>query len=95
MARTCCPLRLADDGYLRQAQRPFEPALVRMIGMHLNEYLYYYYYAEQALQAINNSGADPWRGNPRAQHPPGRAVGADRRGARSRARPARLLRLRA
>ena len=23
-----------------------------MIGMHLNEYLYYYYYAEQALQAI-------------------------------------------
>ena len=52
MARTCCPRRLADDGYLRQAQRLFEPALVRMLGMHLNEYLYYYYYAEQALQAI-------------------------------------------
>ena len=46
------PRALADDGYLLQAQRPFEPALVRMLGMHLNEYLYYYYYAEQALQAI-------------------------------------------
>jgi len=27
-----------------------------MIGMHLNEYLYYYYYAEQALAAISGEG---------------------------------------
>jgi 6-phospho-beta-glucosidase len=46
------PRALADDAYLLQAQRLFEPALVRLLGMHLNEYLYYYYYAEQAMQAI-------------------------------------------
>ena len=50
------PRALADDGYLRQAQRLFDPALVRMLGMHLNEYLYYYYYAEQALAAITGEG---------------------------------------
>ncbi len=50
------PRALADDGYLRQAQRLYEPALVRMLGMHLNEYLYYYYYAEQALAAIKGEG---------------------------------------
>ena len=46
------PKALNDDAYLLHAQRLFEPALVRMLGMHLNEYLYYYYYAEQALGAI-------------------------------------------
>ena len=50
------PRALADDNYLRQAQSLFDPALVRMLGMHLNEYLYYYYYAEQALAAINREG---------------------------------------
>ena len=50
------PQALADDGYLRQAQGLFDPALVRMIGMHMNEYLYYYYYPEQALAAITAEG---------------------------------------
>jgi len=50
------PQTLADDDYLRQAQGAFEPELVRMLGMHLNEYLYYYYYAEKALAAINGEG---------------------------------------
>jgi len=30
----------------------FDPALVERIGMWLNEYLYYFYYAEQAVEAI-------------------------------------------
>jgi 6-phospho-beta-glucosidase len=50
------PRALADDRYLRQAQGLFDPAMVRMLGMHLNEYLYYYYYAEQALRAISSEG---------------------------------------
>jgi 6-phospho-beta-glucosidase len=37
-------------------QSLFEPALVRQVGMHCNEYLYYYYYAEKALQAIRAEG---------------------------------------
>jgi 6-phospho-beta-glucosidase len=48
------PRALADDDYLRQEQGAFEPGLVRMLGMHLNEYLYYYYYAEKALAAISS-----------------------------------------
>ncbi len=32
--------------------RLFDPALVGQIGMWLNEYLFYYYYAEQALASI-------------------------------------------
>ncbi len=31
----------------------FDPALVERIGMWLNEYLYYFYYAEQAVEAIS------------------------------------------
>ena len=50
------PGALADDEFLRQAQSLFDPRLVRMLGMHLNEYLYYYYYAEQALAAIKGEG---------------------------------------
>jgi len=46
------PRAIADDQFLRTEQGVFEPALVRQLGMHLNEYLYYYYYAEQALAAI-------------------------------------------
>lgn len=32
----------------------FDPELVEMFGMWLNEYLYYYYYAEKAMQAIQS-----------------------------------------
>ncbi|TDA66045.1 MAG: 6-phospho-beta-glucosidase [Chloroflexi bacterium] len=46
------PAALADERFLVDMQHLFEPDLVRQIGMHCNEYLYYYYYAEQALQAI-------------------------------------------
>ena len=34
----------------------FEPALIEQIGMWLNEYLYYFYYAEQAVARINADG---------------------------------------
>jgi 6-phospho-beta-glucosidase len=47
------PKAIADDRFLREMQKLFEPALVRQIGMHLNDYLYYFYYAEKALAAIN------------------------------------------
>ena len=50
------PRALADDQFLRAAQGLFEPALVRQIGMHCNEYLYYYYYAEKAVQALQAEG---------------------------------------
>ncbi|MCS7010578.1 MAG: hypothetical protein NZL98_04365 [Anaerolineales bacterium] len=46
------PGLLADDGFLRHAQAAFEPELVRHMGMFLNEYLYYYYYAERAVAAL-------------------------------------------
>jgi 6-phospho-beta-glucosidase len=47
---------LNDDRFLRQMQSLFDPALVRQVGAHCNEYLYYYYYAEQALAAIKGEG---------------------------------------
>ncbi len=47
---------IADDRFVSQMQRLFEPALVRQVGMHINEYLYYYYYAEKAVAAINSEG---------------------------------------
>jgi len=46
------PRAIADDHFLAEMQSLFEPALVRQVGMHINEYLYYYYYAEKALAAI-------------------------------------------
>jgi 6-phospho-beta-glucosidase len=46
------PEALADDQFLSTAQRLFDPELVRMLGMYCNEYLYYYYSAEKALQAL-------------------------------------------
>lgn len=46
------PKAIADDHFVGEMQKLFEPALVRLIGMHLNDYLYYYYYAEKALAAI-------------------------------------------
>ncbi len=50
------PRALADEQFLRDFQHLFAPELVRQMGMHLNEYLYYYYYAEQAVLAINGEG---------------------------------------
>ena len=47
------PGLLADPGFVRAMQSPFEPQLVAQIGMFLNEYLYYYYYAEKAVAAIS------------------------------------------
>jgi 6-phospho-beta-glucosidase len=47
------PGLLADDAFLAgTSQRMFAPELVRSFGMWLNEYLYYYYYTERALAAI-------------------------------------------
>ncbi|MEP7359836.1 MAG: 6-phospho-beta-glucosidase, partial [Anaerolineales bacterium] len=34
----------------------FEPALIEQIGMWLNEYLYYFYYAEEAVASIKADG---------------------------------------
>ena len=50
------PAALADDHFLHDAQGLFEPQLVRLLGMHLNEYLYYYYYAGKAEKAIRTEG---------------------------------------
>ncbi len=46
------PGALLDPQFLQNWQTPFNPDLVRQAGMHLNEYLYYYHYAEQALASI-------------------------------------------
>ncbi|HNT55381.1 MAG TPA: hypothetical protein PKG95_11750, partial [Anaerolineaceae bacterium] len=59
-AEDLLPQALADDRFLQEAQGVFDPALVRQLGMYLNEYLYYYYHAEQALAAI--SGESQTRG---------------------------------
>jgi len=48
------PRALADDAFLREHQRMFDPRLVRRMGMHLNEYLYYFYHAEKALAALQS-----------------------------------------
>ncbi len=47
---------LQDDRFLSQMQSLFDPGLVRQVGAYCNEYLYYYYYAEQALAAIRAEG---------------------------------------
>jgi len=45
---------LRDPAFLSGTMmKLFDPALVERIGMWLNEYLYYYYYAEQAVDAIS------------------------------------------
>jgi len=47
------PDLLADDAFLAAtSQRMFAAELVRSFGMWLNEYLFYYYYRERALGAI-------------------------------------------
>ncbi len=51
------PDLLADPAFLSASDlRVFEPDLVRLMGVWLNEYLFYYYYAEQAVAAITGDG---------------------------------------
>src|SRR5262245_9663924 len=49
-------LQAADDQW-----RPFDPALVRAIGMLPMEYLYFYYYRDQAVAHIRASGSSRGR----------------------------------
>lgn len=47
------PQALADDRFLDTTElRVFERAVVRRHGLWLNEYLYYFYYAEKAVAAL-------------------------------------------
>jgi len=47
------PEALADDRFLATtALRVFEPEVVRRHGLWLNEYLYYYYYADRAVAEL-------------------------------------------
>ena len=47
------PGLLQDERFLRESPLAvFEPELVQQMGLWLNEYLYYYYYAEQAVEQI-------------------------------------------
>ena len=53
--RDVLPDLLQQPAFLSQtALAVFEPELVRMMGMWLNEYLYYYYYAEEAVENIKH-----------------------------------------
>lgn len=49
---------LQDDGFLKEVQEfsMFDPDLLRLIGFLPNEYLYYYYHREKALENIRKSG---------------------------------------
>ena len=53
------PELLADDAFLQGVQEfsMFDPDLLRSIGFLPNEYLYYYYHREKALENIQKSGA--------------------------------------
>jgi 6-phospho-beta-glucosidase len=52
---------LSDPSFLADTpMKVFEPSLIKQIGMWINEYLYYYYYAERAVDSIN--GAPQTRG---------------------------------
>lgn len=42
--------------YTKTDERVFEPDLVKAVGMLLNEYLYFYYYRERAVENISLSG---------------------------------------
>jgi 6-phospho-beta-glucosidase len=51
------PRLLADDDALASMpELPFEPALLRLLGLIPNEYLYYYYYRECAVANISRAG---------------------------------------
>jgi 6-phospho-beta-glucosidase len=52
--RDLLPALLADSLYCAGSSlKIFDPELLQIIGLHLNEYLYYYYYPDQALAEIN------------------------------------------
>jgi 6-phospho-beta-glucosidase len=54
------PEMLADEGFLATTNmRVFEPRVVHRLGLWINEYLYYYYYLDQALAGHGNG---PTRG---------------------------------
>ena len=49
------PALLGDPAFCAQSSlRVFEPELLQLLGLFPNEYLYYYYYAERALEQIQN-----------------------------------------
>ncbi|NDJ75425.1 MAG: 6-phospho-beta-glucosidase [Chloroflexi bacterium] len=49
------PKLLQSDAFINATElRVFEPALVRAFGEWLNEYLFYYYYAERAVASIQH-----------------------------------------
>ncbi len=56
--REIMPELIADDRFLASIQELeiFDPAVIRMTGMLPNEYLYYYYHREKALENIGKSG---------------------------------------
>ncbi len=44
---------LSDEDFLKNSDmRVFEPSLVREIGLWMNEYLFYYHYADRAINSI-------------------------------------------
>jgi len=52
------PPLLANRSFLSGTlQRVFDPELVQLTGMWMNEYLYYYYHAERAIASIATEGA--------------------------------------
>jgi 6-phospho-beta-glucosidase len=50
------PLLDNDDFLTSTSLKVFRPELVRKMGMWLNEYLYYYYYSDQAVEQILGDG---------------------------------------
>lgn len=47
------PQLLSDEDFLKNSDmRVFEPSLVREIGLWMNEYLFYYHYADRAINSI-------------------------------------------
>lgn len=50
------PLLENDDFLASSSLKVFRPDLVHKLGMWLNEYLYYYYYSEQAVEQILGDG---------------------------------------
>lgn len=57
--RELLPSLLADDAFLRRIQEfsMFDPELLRIIGYLPNEYLYYFYHREKALENILSASA--------------------------------------
>nr|MCR5033298.1 glycoside hydrolase [Lachnospiraceae bacterium] len=53
------PSLLADDSFLQDIQefRMFDPEVIRLTNMLPNEYLYYYYHREQALEHMLHSNS--------------------------------------